>query len=109
MGGFSTVGAAPPAPLTFERYADVAIAASASYTPAVKGLFLPNYTIASDQYWPIDAEIYSAGGAVWLKSRSYHSLASYMGAGMVIGDGANLRFLNTTANAGRLVLMRMGY
>jgi hypothetical protein len=104
MRGFSTV--VPPTwTPAFEKYADTTIAGSASYTPAVKGIFQSPLSAAEGQTWYIHAELYSNAEARWKKAVTPDL---YTHINIAIGDGSNLRFTNSSANAGYIVLMRFG-
>jgi len=93
--------------LEFERYADISLAAGASYTPTVSGLFHASGAIYI-AYGKIQFSYRSDLDAAWypVRTEDYTGLPVY---GNPIGDGTNLMFYNATAAAYTLVLMRMGY
>jgi len=114
VGGFSSVVQRAWVP-TFERYADVSVASTANYTPAVPGFFSPGTNLGSGFKTLTDAtssdsfsvRFYSSGlgAVVYLRGGDYTAEQFH---GFVIGDGANLRFNNRDTVAAQLVLMRMG-
>jgi hypothetical protein len=105
MGGFSTV--VPPTWVpTFVRYADVSVAATSSYTPAVKGLFhmASGAHITTGDMIP---QYYSTGAATWYSMGTY-DYSAYPIYGDFIGDGSNFRIYNNLTVGYYIVLMRMG-
>jgi hypothetical protein len=89
---------------TFEKYADVSLAAGGVYTPSAKGLYHAGRAIGVNV---IAARYYSsvAAGWVYIFTSDYSTNPVY---GEFIGDGANLSFINNEPSADNLVLMRMG-
>jgi len=94
-------------PLTFERYADISLAAGASYTPTVAGLYhlSGTYELGRGRLSP---QYYSAVAGAWLTSYTIDSY-SYAIFGDFISDGINFRLLNQTGATYNIPLMRMGY
>jgi len=97
----------PIAKLTFERYADISLAATAAYTPTTTGLYhcLASAPIAYNALRP---EYYSAAGAAWVGygTRDYGDNPIY---GNFLSDGSNFRIYNVSGASQRIVLFRMGY
>jgi len=91
------------APLTFERYADVSVAAYAYYTPTVSGIF---HASGNDfiAYGYITPEYFSSAVGAWYSPR-YSTYTTY---GVFIGDGTNFRIGGDSATM-QIVLMRAGY
>jgi hypothetical protein len=97
------------ATLTFEKYYDAHMAAGATYTPAAKGLFMAN-DYASSAYTAGETKTNHRWDTYF--QSAWHPTYNYNdGQGMrpllVIGDGANLKFVIDTYPAD-VVLMRMG-
>jgi hypothetical protein len=92
---------------TFERYADVSVAASSSYTPAAKGLFIGGAGAGGFSENVFHWDLYSTAGAVWQMISIYAYLYNHCPA-HAIGDGSNLRLYNSFSGALRVVIMRMG-
>jgi len=93
----------------WEKHADFSLAAYASYTPILSGMFHiaagDTYTISADHFVP---EYYSSTAGAWFQPRTLDS-TSKQTYGSFIGDGANFRIRNKLAVAVPLVMMRMGY
>jgi hypothetical protein len=106
-GGGGGVGWTP----TFERYVDVSLAASATYTPAASGLYMANLYRSTAPYSPSELnsqdrwQTYSTAAGAWSNTWNYTDGTS-MRPLLVIGDGTNLRF-QMRATAGYLILFRM--
>jgi len=94
-------------PLTFERYADILLAAGASYTPTVSGFFHVS-SISPISMVNIRAEYYSDEAAVWYVPRT-KDYAENLTFGIFISDGVNFRVRNVETADRRTILMRTGY
>jgi len=95
--------------ITFERYADVLVAAGASYTPTSSGFFS---WFMTGQFGI--SEYYSTGAAIWYSPM--RAWLDHVASGtdfnpqhQEIGDGTNYRIRNTSTTSERLILMRAGY
>jgi hypothetical protein len=88
--------------LKFERYYDGSLAASASYTPAVGGLF--TYPVGVSSTYPLVANLYSTANSSWLGIGL--SNAGYIPP--AIGDGSNFKITNQhSSSTAKIVVMRV--
>lgn len=95
--------------LKFEKYDELDLAADASYTPTAEGLYLavvsPGMTyFTSDLCW----EVYkTVAGERWCSLGTKNSAGEYAPFPLVISDGSNARFTNTSTSSRVVVFMRM--
>jgi len=102
---------APPlAAPVFELYADISLAAGATYTPIDPGMFSLASTLNNLTETALRTEIYNDIDAVWdyaLSSLGAKENASWHAA--LMSDGANFRVNNTATTAIPLLVMRMNF
>jgi hypothetical protein len=101
--GVNVISIDPSWTPTFERYADISLAAGASYTPSVKGLFSATSSYTSYESVAANYEYYSSSLSSWYK-------LSQSAAGVIppaLGDGVNFRIKNWASATYQVIIMRM--
>ena len=90
--------------LKAEKYADISLAAGATYTPAAKGLFHVGtpYVLGRSYISPM---YYVSTANAWYDSYSRDTYDQQI-YGNQIGDGANFRLYNKTSSSYWVVIMR---
>ncbi len=103
---FGKVGTLPAGGVeTIEKYADAAIADSATYTPAASGIFYLSSEDAFAGTGDFTHSYYSTVAAEWYSPKTITKVQSTT----AIGDGSNFRIVNNSGNNREYILFRHYY